>query len=361
MKNTEPVAFPLLLTIDGDIVSQEQSGEMLYERQVVHQQHGQYEQQDGHQQHGQYEHDKKVTPTPSSSSGQIAGSGLGMREDRKQNGSPDLIDLSSDYNSVASQIRHTAYQHSISLTATTISDSQHVREDVSDAEKQKIVEKSSLRLSEKERELEFKSNFNSESVPSSSCFDTTDTSTVTDTGTEAGTGTDTDSHIPGTIQAVLGVQTLHAPQQQQQSLQYRLSAVVRHIGVSAFSGHYICDTFCPMPSSQSSHPDLTASSGTALSVPSSSDASYLSNLGDDDISLLASIMGEQTPSSVCDNDVIDISTTATTTTATAAVSASVGGDGGVWKRNNDSLVTTITEQQVLSDMCSPYVFFYTRI
>ena len=55
------------------------------------------------------------------------------------------------------------------------------------------------------------------------------------------------------------------------SLQYRLSAVVRHIGINAFSGHYICDTYSSLrdlecATVKPSCPSLSSSSLSSSSI-----------------------------------------------------------------------------------------------
>ena len=117
-------------------------------------------------------------------------------------------------------------------------------------------------------------------------------------------------------------------------LQYQLSAVVRHIGVTAFTGHYICDTLAP-PSSSSSSSSTSSSSGSP-SLLTSTTASTPSLAQ----SILSSLQSEheQNGSSDC-NDAIPV----------------------IWNRTNDSLVHRIPESTVLSDMESPYIFFYTKI
>jgi Ubiquitin carboxyl-terminal hydrolase len=90
-------------------------------------------------------------------------------------------------------------------------------------------------------------------------------------------------------------------------LRYRLNAVVRHIGTDAFTGHYICDT---------------ATHETPATPLSSINRSEV-NEGE--------IVGRRK----------------------STVAA--------WSRNNDSLVNSVNEETVLSEMDTPYIFFYTRI
>ena len=132
------------------------------------------------------------------------------------------------------------------------------------------------------------------------------------------------------------------------SLQYRLSAVVRHIGINAFSGHYICDTY-------SSLRDLECAT-VKPSCPS------LSNPISSIISSTSESVSSGTPARG-------------TTPAPGKGNGGGGGGGGergggreggdgsagVWHRNNDSLVTEIKEIDVLTDMSSPYIFFYSRV
>ena len=128
------------------------------------------------------------------------------------------------------------------------------------------------------------------------------------------------------------------------SLQYRLSAVVRHIGINAFSGHYICDTYSSLRDLECATVKPTCPS---LSNPISSIISSTS-------------------------DSISYDTTARGTTPASGKGDGGGGEGGggreggdgsagVWHRNNDSLVTEIKEIDVLTDMSSPYIFFYSRV
>jgi hypothetical protein len=91
-------------------------------------------------------------------------------------------------------------------------------------------------------------------------------------------------------------------------LRYRLNAVVRHIGSDAFTGHYICDT---------------AVHETPATPPNSINRLVDVNEGEH----------------------------ASSRKSTAAA----------WSRNNDSLVNSVDEESVLSEMDTPYIFFYTRI
>ena len=90
-------------------------------------------------------------------------------------------------------------------------------------------------------------------------------------------------------------------------LRYRLNAVVRHIGTDAFTGHYICDT--------------------------------------------ATHETPATPLSGIYRSEVDEGESAGRRKSTVAA----------WSRNNDSLVNSVNEETVLSEMDTPYIFFYTRI
>jgi Ubiquitin carboxyl-terminal hydrolase len=91
-------------------------------------------------------------------------------------------------------------------------------------------------------------------------------------------------------------------------LRYRLNAVVRHIGSDAFTGHYICDT-------AAHEAPATLHSSTDRLVDGNEDESACSRRS----------------------------------------------NGATWSRNNDSLVNSVDEEIVLSEMDTPYIFFYTRI
>ena len=132
------------------------------------------------------------------------------------------------------------------------------------------------------------------------------------------------------------------------SLQYRLSAVVRHIGINAFSGHYICDTYsslrdldvtvkptCPSLSNPISSIISSASDSVSYDTPArgTTPASGKGNEGGGERGGGERGVGRE----------------------------GVDGSAGVWHRNNDSLVTEIKEIDVLTDMSSPYIFFYSRV
>ena len=137
------------------------------------------------------------------------------------------------------------------------------------------------------------------------------------------------------------------------ALQYQLSAVVRHIGVTAFTGHYICDT--PAPPSSTSPSSSSSSSSSSSLFASSFFSSTASTSTSDPTSGSPSIL----PSSA-----ISAHTTVSSSQSEHdqnSNSDSSNANSVIWNRTNDSLVHRIPESTVLADMESPYIFFYTRI
>lgn len=112
--------------------------------------------------------------------------------------------------------------------------------------------------------------------------------------------------------------------------QYRLNAVVRHIGENAFSGHYICDTLhqtIPLPNT---------------AIPSIPSITPLPSCHDDN------------------NEEVTVLETPLSCEKTKPTIQNVDPEYS-WNRNNDSLVTPLEEHNVLTEMNTPYIFFYTRI
>ena len=134
--------------------------------------------------------------------------------------------------------------------------------------------------------------------------------------TESSIDTVTSGEPPGTLD-------LQIPQ-------YRLNAVVRHIGVNAFSGHYICDTL----HQSIPHPISTT---TPLPLPPSSYND--NNDNSEEVTVLKSPQQLDNKKSTFQS--LD--------------------PGSSWHRNNDSLVTPLEEQNVLEEMNTPYIFFYSRV
>ena len=121
-------------------------------------------------------------------------------------------------------------------------------------------------------------------------------------------------------------------------LQYQLSAVVRHIGVTAFAGHYICDTLAPPSSSFPSSSSFSSSNPIANSpsIPTSTSTSTTTLAQN----MVSSFLSGHEENSNSDSN---------------------NAESAIWNRTNDSLVHRIPESTVLADMESPYIFFYTRI